>query len=225
MSEEKRRKVLLFGGGRVAHDFRAICPLLEEYLNENSSFAVDYVAEDHDAFLAERLAPYDLIVLYHTVGELSVEQKRGLVEWVASGKGFVGVHAATTSFRDSPEYLAMLGGLFKRHPVMREYIVSLADTSHPVTAGIEGHTMPEDYEKKYPVYEYKVCDEQYLLDYDPRVHVLAATIYEGKACPVAWVKDWAQGRVFYLALGHDIEACRNEFFRKIFVNGTIWAAG
>ncbi|MFH0797350.1 MAG: ThuA domain-containing protein [Candidatus Omnitrophota bacterium] len=114
-----------------------------------------------------------ICVLYHTGGTLSVEQKRGIGEWVAGGKGFVGIHSAADSFRDSPEYIAMLGGVFTGHPFIREYLVSLKDTEHPVTKSIEGYTV-KDWEK-WPVYEYKVQDEQYLLDYDPRVHILATT--------------------------------------------------
>jgi len=218
--EKKEKKVLLFGGGGC-HDFSSICPLLEKYLKEVNAFKVEYVKEKYDVFLKENLAKYDLYVLYHTGGSLSLEQKRGLVEWVAEGKGFVGIHSAADSFRDCPEYIAMIGGVFVRHPFIREYIVSLKDTSHPVTKNIKGYTI-KDWEK-WPVYEYKVKDEQYLLDYDPRVHILASTVYEGTIWPVAWVKQWGKGKVFYLALGHNLEACQNQFFKEIFISGAKWA--
>ena len=216
-----RKRVLLFGGGGC-HDFRACCPVLKRYLRSVETFDVDYVAGDLDVFTAERLAPYDLVVVYHTGGELTVEQKRGLVEGVASGKGFVGVHAAADSFKSSPEYLAMVGGVFRRHPCQRTYIVSLADAKHPVTRDLQGYTIK--HWEQWPVYEFPVQDEQYLLDYDPRVHVLATTVFRGNAWPVSWVKPWGKGKVFYLALGHHVEACRNRFFRDLFLGGSRWAA-
>lgn len=215
------KRILLFGGGGC-HDYRAVCPLLKESITAAGAFAVDYVAEDYDALRAERLAPYDSVVLYYTGGELPVESKRGLVEGVAAGKGFVGVHAAADSFHNAPEYLAMVGGVLRAHPCIREYIVSLADTEHPVTKGIAGYTVT-DWEK-WPVYEYRVTDEQYLLDHDPRVHLLATTLFRSRLWPVAWAKTWGRGRVFYLALGHNLEACRNPFFQKILVNGVRWVA-
>lgn len=218
---ETKKSVLLFGGGGC-HDFAGICVSLEKYLNQIEGFTVRYVKEDYDIFRAENLVQYDLCVLYHTGGILSVEQKRGLGEWVAEGNGFVGIHSAADSFRDSPEYIAMLGGIFIGHPFIREYLVSLKDINHPVTKVIEGYTV-KDWEK-FPVYEYKVRDEQYLLDYDPRVHILATTVYQGVLWPVAWVKRWGKGKVFYLALGHDVEACQNQFFQKVFVSGARWAA-
>lgn len=215
------KRVLLFGGGGC-HDYKACCPVLEQYLKSVPGFNVEYVAEDQDVFLAARIAGFDLVVVYHTGGELSVDQKRGLTEWVAGGKGFVGIHAAADSFRNSPEYLAMVGGYFRAHPCIREYVVSLNDNAHPVTKGLKGYTV-KDWEK-WPVYEYRVTDEQYLLDYDCRVHLLASTLFRGRLWPVAWIKSWGQGKVFYLALGHNVEACRNTFFRDIVTGGAQWAA-
>lgn len=215
------KKILLLGGGGV-HDYKSICPVLKKYLGEGGDLAVDYADQDYDALRAERLAPYDAAVIYHTGGELALEPKRGLVEWVASGRGLVGIHGAADSFRNSPEYLAMVGGFFRAHPFYREYLVSLADNEHPVTKGIEGYVV-KDWEK-WPVYEYKVKDEQYLLDYDSRAQVLATTVFRGRVWPVAWSQWWGQGKVFYLALGHDLAACQNAFFQKIFVNGVRWVA-
>jgi len=217
----KEQRVLLFGGGGC-HDFNACCPVIAEYLGSVPGFAVEYVAEDLDVFQAARLAAYDLAVVYHTGGELSAEQRRGLCEWVASGKGFAGVHAAGDSFLNAPEYLAMLGGVFRAHPCIREYIVGLNDPAHPATRDLRGYTV-KDWEK-WPVYEFKVTDEQYLLDYDSRVHLLASTLFRGRLWPVAWVKPWGKGKVFYLALGHDVAACRNPFFRAMLVGGAQWAA-
>ncbi len=213
-------KILLFGGGGC-HDYKSICPLLAQYLGEIAGISVDYVAEDYDIFRADRISAYDMAVIYHTGGELPPAPKRGLVEWVASGKGFVGVHSAADSFKNAPKYLAMLGGVFRAHPFKREYIVSLADNEHPISRDIEGYSV-ENWEK-WPVYEYKVRDEQYLLDYDRRVRVLATALFKGVSRPVAWVKPWGKGKVFYLALGHDVEACRNTLFRKLFINGSQWA--
>ncbi|MFH0962926.1 MAG: ThuA domain-containing protein [Planctomycetota bacterium] len=217
----RTRKVLLFGGGAV-HDWRKACPILRRYLVAIDGFAVDYVKEDYDVFLAERIAHYDLAVLYHTCGELTSARKTGLLEWLAGGKGLVGVHGAADSFTASPDYVAMIGGVFRAHPFLREYVVSLADTKHPVTRGIEGRVVK--HWEKWPVYEYPVVDEQYLVDYDPRIHVLASAIFRGKAWPVAWTKGWGKGKVFYLALGHNPQACRSSFFRDLLIGGAVWAA-
>ena len=125
-----KRKVLLFGRG--SHQWEVSCPILRRYLKTIPGYEVDYVKEDLDVFTPERIEPYHLIVMFNTGGQLTVEQKRGLVEGVAAGKGFVGCHGAADSFKDSPEYIAMIGGMFKRHPAMREFIVCGDLLKHPL---------------------------------------------------------------------------------------------
>jgi type 1 glutamine amidotransferase len=106
----------------------------------------------------------------------------------------------------------MVGGWFVTHPRYRDYQVSLSDVKHPALEGI-----PDDKQ------EFIVRDEQYITDYDPRVTVLASALWKGKAMPVVWVKPWGQGRVFYLALGHDGPSCQHEMFRELLVRGARWA--
>ena len=233
MPQEPTRKVLLFGGGPI-HDFRGACSQLQAHLAEDGTFGIDLVVEDYDAFLAQRLELYDLVVLYHTGGTLAGEQVSGLTRWVAAGGGLAAVHCAADSFKGNPEYIAMLGGVFVNHPPIRPYYVSLLDPApgteslkshlrHPITCALTAGDRNET--DKHAVYEYLVEDEQYLLDFDQRVDVLARTIYKGHPCPVAWTRPWGTGRVFYLALGHDPQACQNSFFKQMFQCGTRWAAG
>ncbi len=214
-----KKKVLLFGGGKV-HDYRACCPVLEDYLKKIEGLDCVYVAEDCDVFTAERIKPYSAAVIYHTGGQLDSGQKRGLVEWCAAGGGLVGIHGAADSFKGSPEYLAMLGGVFKSHPFFRKYIVSINDESHPAMKRLRGYSI--EHWEKWPVYEYEVEDEQYLADYDPRNKILASTVFRGRLWPAAWCKEWGKGRVYYLALGHNEKACRNPVFGDMFTGGVEW---
>ena len=87
--------------------------------------------------------------------------------------------------------------------------MNVSDTTHPITAGIE---------------EFMVTDEQYILDYDSRVNVLATGLSKGGTMPVVWTKNWGEGRVFYLALGHDAKACGQEIFGTLLLRGALWAA-
>jgi len=198
---------MLFAGGKI-HDFKGCGEALMEALTPVEELDITYVEDDLDALVAPGLDPYDLIVFYHTVGEITDAQKNGLLNFVASGKGYVGVHSAADSFRECPEYRAMVGGHFVTHPHFRRYQVSVVDSQHPLTKDLV---------------EFDVEDEQYILDYDPRVHVLCSALYKGAAMPAAWTKSWGKGRVFYLALGHNPDACRNETFKELLQRGALWA--
>ena len=201
-------KVALFTGG-IIHDWQGVGDVLEEILCAVPTFDVTRINDDLSFFADGRLDAYDVMVFYYTRGELADDQKNGLFRWVESGKGFIGVHGATVSFKDSPNFSEFVGGRFIRHPAPREYTVSIVDDAHPITQGMD---------------EFTVFDEQYLMDYDPRVHVLATAAYEGVAVPAAWTKSWGEGRVYYLALAHDPEAARNESFAPLLTRGVEWAA-
>jgi uncharacterized protein len=200
-------KTLVFAGGKI-HDFKAVGGAARQILEAAGGFDITYVEEDLDVLT--RLEPYELLVFHYTIGEITDAQKNGLLNWIASGKGYAGIHSAADSFRTCPEYRAMVGGHFITHPKYREYQVSIADPGHPITEGLG-------------VEEFTVRDEQYILDYDPRVYVLATALWKGAAMPVAWTKSWGDGHVFYLALGHDGPACEHEMFRELLVRGARWA--
>ena len=201
-------KTLVFAGGKI-HDFKACGPAIMEALSSREEFELTYVEEDLDALIAPKLDPYDLIVFYYTIGEITDAQKNGLLNFVASGKGYAGVHSAADSFRECPEYRSMVGGHFVTHPRYREYQVSVVSSEHPIIEGMD---------------EFLVTDEQYITDYDPRVNVLASALWQGKAMPVAWTKSWGEGRLFYLALGHNADSCRDENFKLLLQRGAVWAA-
>ncbi|MCS7252458.1 MAG: ThuA domain-containing protein [Armatimonadetes bacterium] len=201
-------KVLVLSGG-VIHDYRGCGNAIVNALSEDESFNVTCVEDDLDMLKFDKLEPFDVLVLFYTGGTLTDEQRFGLLKWVSSGRGFVGIHSAADSFRDCPEYRAMLGGHFVTHPPYRQYQVSIVEPSHPITDGLD---------------EFMVTDEQYILDYDRRVRVLATALYRGEAMPVMWVKPWGKGNVFYLALGHDARACQDENFKLLLRRGTKWVA-
>jgi len=200
-------KTLVFAGGQI-HDFKGCGKAAVDALSACDELDITYVEDDLDVLIAPGLDPYDLIVFHYTVGTITDEQKNGLLNFVASGKGYAGFHSAADSFRECPEYQAMVGGHFITHPRYREYQVSVVDTEHPLTKGLD---------------EFIVKDEQYILDYDQRVHVLCSALWKGAAMPVAWTKSWGKGRVFYLALGHDAAACEHEMFRLLLQRGALWA--
>jgi type 1 glutamine amidotransferase len=202
--------LLLLCGGTI-HDWRSVGDVMHKRLVADGRFSVTRVDDDLTVLSAPDLSRYAAIVFYYTRGEISDAQMNGLSRYVRNGGAFVGVHGATASFRESPEFHALLGGLFIGHPAPREYCVGICDPEHPITEGLDR--------------EFRVFDEQYTFDYDPRVRILATAQWNGEQHPVAWVKPWGHGRVYYLALGHDGEIAQQEMFGTLLIRGTAWAAG
>ncbi|OQA79758.1 MAG: Trehalose utilization [Lentisphaerae bacterium ADurb.Bin242] len=213
------KKILLAGGGEF-HDFAGCCAVIGKHLTEMEGYRVETVLGDLDCLKRSRMDAFDIAVFYWTKDRLSPEQKHGLLDWCAEKGRFVGIHCASTAFRDCPEYEAMLGGRFRKHPPYRKYTVTL-DMSHPAMKHFASFEAPGNWDR-WNLHEADVTDEQFLNDYDPRVHVAARAYFRNEAWPVAWSKSWGSGKVYYLALGHDVAACDSEFFKQMLFAGVKW---
>ena len=97
---------------------KAVSDEIVKVLSQRDEFEITRVEEDLDALVSPNLDPYDLIVFYYTIGEISDAQKNGLLNHVASGKGYVGVHSAADSFRECPRVPLNGRGLFRYTPTL-----------------------------------------------------------------------------------------------------------
>lgn len=186
---------------------------------ETKGFSVS-VSDTLDVYTdATRMASFDLVVPCWTMGEISNEQVKGLLDAVSSGVGIAGWHGGMCdSFRNNTEYQWMTGGQFVAHPGnIREYKVNIVNTTDPITQGVRDFTMQS---------------EQYYMHVDPSNEVLATTIFsgehapwvEGCIMPVVWKRRFGSGKVFYSSLGHqpadfDVPECR-----ELMIRGMLWAA-
>ncbi|MCU1684032.1 MAG: hypothetical protein JWQ81_4771 [Amycolatopsis sp.] len=184
------------------------------------------VTETNDVFaLDDDLTSYDLIALNWNNAllsdGLSAAQEAGLLGAVEAGTGIAAWHGAAAAFRTSIKYHWLLGGSFLEHPagegVKYPYEVSIVDHDHEITAAVG---------------DFRVASEQYYMSVDPNNHVLAETTFtgehvpwiEGKRMPQAWTRTWGQGRVFYSAVGHDLDDLQNPDVTRLCTQGFAWAA-
>jgi len=202
-------KTLLLTGGPI-HNAQAIGDIVQGMLEKTGQFELTRVHEDLDALLPERIAPYKLVIFFWTLGELTDAQRKGLLDHIAAGNGFTTFHSGADSFRNDPVYREFVGGYFVTHPAYRTYQVSITKVDSPITRGIT---------------EFMITDEQYILNVDPQVTVLANSLHEGQLMPVLWTKSHGEGRVFYSALGHDTRAVEQEMFQKLLLRGALWSVG
>jgi type 1 glutamine amidotransferase len=168
-------------------------------------------------------------VLFYTNGDttLSPEQKQDLLDYVAKdGKGFIGIHTATATAVNWPEYGEMLGGVFDNHPWMitdAKIIVERPD--FPAMKGIStGMTFKDEHYQMLPKpYSRDKVDVLARIDttsVDPKAPMVHRT--DGDF-PVAWVKSYGQGRVFYTGLGHTDAAWDDPRMRGMVLEAVKWA--
>ncbi|MDX3379888.1 ThuA domain-containing protein [Streptomyces niveiscabiei] len=172
------------------------------------------------AALDSPLTRYAAVLFLSTSGEVLTPKGRELLkEYVESGGGFVGVHAAATTEYEWPYYGELLGARFDRHPEYQPGKAVVEDADHPAT-----QHLPK-------VWDF--TDEWYDFRTNPRgsVRVLLTadeSSYEGGGMgedhPLAWTRTQGEGRVFYTALGHAEEAYDDPAFRAHLRGGITWAA-
>lgn len=172
--------------------------------------------EDVASITRASLANYDVLFFALTTGELpfDAEQKNAILDFVAGGKGFLGVHSATDTLYDWPEYGRLVGAYFKEHPWTQSGGVVVEDQSHPATAGLgSGFTINEEF--------YTFRDNP-----RPRVQVLlrldAASVGASGDYPLGWIQAVGAGRSYYNALGHFSETWRDARFQRQLVGAIQW---
>lgn len=190
------KKILFVYGGWDGHDPLKCRDLFVPWLKSEKSevFAYDNLDCYADSVL---MAKIDLVVQVWTMGKITKEQEQGLLNAVKRGVGIAGWHGGLgDSFRDNVEYQFMVGGQWVAHPGgVIPYDVQITDKEDPVTSGIN---------------DFHVQSEQYYVQVDPNVKVLATTTFnkdhafwiDGAVMPVVWKKSYGKGRVFYSSLGH-----------------------
>ena len=189
-------------------------------------------SKDGSLFTPDRLAGFDAVVFY-TTGDLTLPGtdrqppmpaggKQALIDAVAGGKGFVGIHSATDTFhshgRVVDPYIAMIGGEFVPHGAQQ------AATQHVVDPKFPGA----------PAADFTLTEEWYpFVHYAPDLHVvlmqetkgMQGVMYQRPPYPSTWARPHGRGRVFYTSMGHREDVWTDDTFTSLLLGGLTWAAG
>lgn len=211
------KKALVVWGGMELHTPERGAHVVRELL-EAEGFAVT-VTPDYDALGDEDVGSNDLVVPVITDGTLAPEKMANLIAAIRAGTGLAGYHMGlATTFRASVPFRYAASVYWVQHPGnIITYRVDVTASDHPIMADIES---------------FEHTSEQYYLNYDPAVEVLATTRFSGEFHP--WRKDVVmpvvfttmhdRGRVFYSSLGHTADELELEPVRTILRRGLVWAA-
>ncbi|GAA1273339.1 hypothetical protein Psi02_05000 [Planotetraspora silvatica] len=170
--------------------------------------------EDAAAFTTANLAQYQAVVWLSTTGDvLNAAQQTAFQSYIASGGGYVGVHAAADTEYDWPWYGGLVGAWFNSHPATQQAVVRVEDRANVSTS----HLPPT----------WTRTDEWYNYRTNPRANVkvlasLDESSYSGGAMgdhPITWCQDYMGGRSWYTGLGHTEESYADPNFTKMLLGG------
>jgi len=212
------KKVLFVWGGWEGHEPRKCVEVFAPLL-ARQGFEVE-ISQSLDSYLdAAKMRSLSLVVQAVTMGRITAEQEKGLLDAIRSGVGMAGWHGGIAdSFRSNPEYEYMVGGSWAAHPGgIIDYEIHITDRADPITRGLS---------------DFRLRSEQYYMLVDPNVEVLAVTTFSGRAdewirgtvMPVVWKKLYGKGRIFNATFGHSAADFDVPQAREIVLRGMLWAA-
>ncbi|MDP6446529.1 MAG: ThuA domain-containing protein [Pirellulaceae bacterium] len=190
----------------------------------SGKFRVDCTQDVAKEFTKENLQNYD-IVFFYTTGKLPIGEealKYFFNDWLKQkGHGFIGTHSATDTFKDFEPYWDMIGGTFNGHPWGSGSTVTITvhDRKHPAST-----VWGEEFTIKDEIYRFR--------NWQPKKVRVLMSLNMAKTAkkepyhvPIAWVKEYGKGRVFYISLGHREDVWSNETYQKSLLGGIQWVLG
>ena len=216
------------------------------------------------AFLnPEAAEPWDVLVFYDMPGIDFSTQPPGLIpppenlkagfnELLSAGKGMVFLHHAIAGWPLWPEYGEVIGGRFfyapaecrgkevldsgYRHDVT--HTISVSDTAHPITAGVDTRFSLTDELYLYEVFEedvHPLLSSDYTFDrahFYSAHHAVTGKMFCNDNWPhpvgsslIGWTKEHDQSRIVYLQPGDGPATYASNEYRRLLENAIRWAAG
>jgi hypothetical protein len=250
----KPRKVLVFSktnGFRHASIATGKVALAEMGRKTGAFEAV--ISDDLGEFEADKLKQYDAVCFLSTTQavfsphpnelktmsgedkkaalEKDARLKENLMAFVKSGRGFIGIHAATDTCYEWSEYGRMINGYFDGHPWTADTMVSVkvepGQEKHPLVAMFEGANQEfkeEIYQLKDP-YDSKAVHMLLRLDTEKTDMTRKGIKRTDGDFGISWARHWEKGRVFYSSLGHNHDMYWNSKVVRHYLAGIQWAIG
>ncbi|MFW6119263.1 MAG: ThuA domain-containing protein [Planctomycetota bacterium] len=193
-------------------------------------------------FRPSNLEQFDAAFFNNTAGVLFEDEvlRQSMLDFVADGNGFVGIHAAAATFvqypryDQFPEFGEMLGAYENGgHPWRADetIVLKVEDPDHPVNAAFNG----QSFEIQDEVFQFQ---DPYSRD---KLHVLLSIDTEktdmspsrgflperlaDRDFAMSWVRRYGEGRVFYSSLGHNPALFWDPAILQHFLAGVQFALG
>lgn len=230
-----RRRALIVRGGWEGHAPVQATDLFRPFLAEQG---FEVRVEDSPALYAdaEFMVGVDVIVQCMTMSTIERDQLEGLRASIEAGTGMAGWHGGIAdSYRNSSDYLHLIGGQFACHPGKHPdqrgepgdpsnnylpYRIEILPErrDHPIVAGLD---------------DFDLITEQYWVLADDYIDVLATTTLDARPwdpwhrpvrSPAVWTREWGKGRIFVATPGHSTDILQNDTVRMIIERGIMWAS-
>ena len=216
---------VLILSGKNNHKWQVTTPAIQNILEGSGRFNVTVKNNPEDLNPSE-LEQYDVILSnWNTWPDVTGERwnpdlEKAFLDFISGGKGFVNIHAGSSTLQDWPEFQQIAGGTWgldvTGHGPIHTFKVSIDDKNHPVMRGLK---------------DFYIKDELWNnTNFHPDIHVVCSAYSTpakkgtDKNEPVVVTTEYGKGRGFYTVLGHNKASMQNSAWKTILLRGTEWAA-
>jgi len=197
------------------------------------------VSNDVELFRPGTIDQFDAICFCNSLGVLTDDPilRKSILDFVAGGKGIIGIHDGLATFvqwpvyDQLPEFGQMLGGTENGgHPFDGELTIKIDDPASPLNAVFGGQSFTIT-DQAFQLQEPTLRDRLHvLLSIDaarmaPPARQFFRNRAEDKDFPMAWIKRHGNGRVFFSAFGHYDYSFWNPTLLRHYLAGIQYALG
>jgi type 1 glutamine amidotransferase len=197
--------------------------VLESIGRSSRLFEAEFARTSEDVralMTAAALTRYDAVVFANTTGNLGIPSMPDFLAWIAAGRGFAGMHSASDTYHDEPQYLEMLGNRFVTHGVEAAVDALVETPAHPASAPLGSRF--RSFDEIYRFARQTRGQVTMLLSLD-RHPADGLTTPGGPAdLPLSWAKGYGAGLVFYTALGHRDDVWTDPLYQQHILGGIRW---
>ncbi len=188
----------------------------------------------------EGLKDIDVVIFLSTTADIFDDNEQLVFEkYIKSGKGYVGIHAASDTEYEWEWYTRLVGRMFHIHPIQQTAKLNIINHNFPGLEHFPDTLLWTD--EWYEFGEEKVSKLNYLVTvdettFDPNVTwknrdpdangVMIDRVGKGmgKFHPISWYHEFDGGRSFYTGLGHIKRVYKNQWFLDHLYGGIYYAA-
>jgi uncharacterized protein len=239
-AQAAKRKVLLAWAdtrnGIAQHDFTSHALAIVERLGYESGLWDTFIRTDSNIIAntsfktdgspasgGPSLTNVDgIFFLGHREIDINPKQKEELLAFVRNGHGFVAAHTGLTAFESWPEFGEMLGAQYQGHLYTGPGKLINEEPSFPIVKHL-----PAEFDYTDEFYQAKTFSRDkidVLLRFDP-ASVPGGTLAKDGDFPLAWVKKYGQGRVFYGSFSHATELWDRRDIQLMYLEAIKWSLG
>lgn len=213
----KKRRLLIFYRCQYPHSSIATGTEAFQRMGQVTGAYEPILSDDPADFTPENLATFDAVLLNNTTDwekTLGPDRTTALLDFVCSGGGLIGIHAASDACKGHKEAAAMIGGVFRCHPWRPEgnWAFQLESPNHALNAVFDR----QGFWARDEVYIYRPGT----FTRDRSRVIVSMDMRGGKNLggpgflererehatndehPMVWLHAFGKGRVFYSNFGH-----------------------